>query len=94
MSISLRWSILKKQILGFGGGMKGLLFIIAGLICSWYFIDLEASSSFNRIFAPLLLVVFLIALAVWLVMRAGFGRKTGRRGGLGGDLGGFDGGGE
>lgn len=76
--------------------MKSLLFILAGLFLSWHYTDLYSANSYHSLWAPLGVMVFAIALAIWLVIYAGFGRSAdndgGFGGGSGGDSGGFDGG--
>jgi len=46
------------------------------------------------IWAPVGVFVFFISLALWLVLKAGFGGKTDNSGGHFGSDGGFDGGGD
>lgn len=71
--------------------MKSFLIILAGLFLSWYFTDLSSDSSFQNILAPIFLFVFLIALAIWLILKAGFGKRIDDND-FGGGGGGFDGG--
>ncbi|MCO6412409.1 MAG: hypothetical protein J5I92_06660 [Thiogranum sp.] len=74
--------------------MKTLVIILTGLSVSWYFTNLTSEQVLSGVVAPFLVFVFLVALAWWLVLKAGFGSK-GERGGLfGGDDGNFGGGGD
>ena len=74
--------------------MKSLITILLGLYGSWHFTDLASDSSLQKVLAPLGVVVFFIALAMWLVLKAGFGAQAQRSGGFfsgdGGDGGGGD----
>ena len=74
--------------------MKSLIVILLGLYGSWHVTDLASDSSLQRVLAPLGVVIFFIALAIWLVLKAGFGAQANRSGsffsGDGGDGGGGD----
>ena len=59
--------------------MRSLIIIVAGIALSWHFIDVDAPSALYRVVMPALLVAFFIALALWLVLKAGFGRRMSRR---------------
>ncbi len=72
--------------------MQSLLFILAGLAACWYFTELGAESALRSVVAPLGVVLLLIALALWLVFKAGFGAKTGSSNVCG--FGGLDSGGD
>jgi len=53
---------------------------------------MHSESTFQSFIAPMLFMVFLISIAIWLVLHAGFGKKVNRDGSscdIGGD---FDGG--
>ncbi len=66
--------------------MKSLIIIILGLGVSWYITDISSSNFIYSGLAPFGVFVFLCALLVWLVAKAGLGGKT--------DSGGFFGGGD
>lgn len=68
--------------------MKSSIFILAALSLSWYFTDLDAEGSLKSKLAPLGVIVFLIALALWLVLKAGFGGKASTSDAGGADFGG------
>ncbi len=78
--------------------MRTLIIIVIGLVASWYYTDLSADNGFNSLLAPLLLILCLISLALWLVLKAGFGNRSTSRSGInsvddhggGGDCGGGD----
>ena len=72
--------------------MKSLIIILIGLYSSWHFTDLSSESSLYSIVAPIGVFVFFISLALWLVLKAGFGGKADSSGGNLGSGGGFDGG--
>jgi len=74
--------------------MKSLIIILIGLYASWHFTDLSSESSLYSILAPVGVFVFFISLALWLVLKAGFGGKTDSSGAHLGSDGGFDGGGD
>lgn len=72
--------------------MKSLLIIVIGLFASWHFTDLSSDSTLYSVLAPLGVFIFLISLGIWLVLKAGFGRRDdggagylGSDGGYGGD---------
>ena len=70
--------------------MKSLLLILTALALSWHFSELGAEDAVQGIVAPLGVVISLIALALWLVLKAGFGTKTNSRDVGGADIGGGD----
>lgn len=78
--------------------MKLFVVIVVGLFLSWHYTDLSSESAFRSVFLPILVFLFLVALAMWLVLKAGFGSRVDRDGtyggGAGGDGGGFFGGGD
>ncbi len=60
--------------------MKSLILISLGLAISWRFTDISSDSALQSVLAPIGVVICLIALCLWLVFRAGFGKKLGRSG--------------
>jgi hypothetical protein len=70
--------------------LKSLIIIVLGLVSSWHFTQMGSPNLFAGTIAPILVAVFLIALLLWLVANAGFGRSL-NRGDGGFD---FDGGGD
>lgn len=81
--------------------MKSLIVILIGLFVTWHYTDLSSDNAFQSVLLPILVFIFLVAFAMWLVLKAGFGRRVDRDGysgsGDGGDGGGFfdgDGGGD
>ena len=56
--------------------MKPLIIILIYLWASWHFTELGSDDVLNGVLAPLGVVVFLIALAIWLVLNAGFGARN------------------
>ncbi len=56
--------------------MKMLFVIFLGLFSSWHLTDLSSESSFQSIFAPILLFVFLISLAIWIVIKTRLGKMS------------------
>ncbi len=73
--------------------MKSLIITILGLSGSWYITDLSSSNFIYSGLAPFGVFVFLCALLVWLLAKAGLGGKTDSGGGTGGFFGGGDSGG-
>lgn len=72
--------------------MKSLAIILIGLFVSYYVTDISSEVTAYRVFAPLGGMLFLIALALWLVLKAGAGKKSdSSSGGGGGFFGGGDG---
>lgn len=55
--------------------MKSLIIILIGLFTCWHFTDLSADSTLQNLVAPLGLMFFIIALTIWLVLKAGLGRN-------------------
>lgn len=72
--------------------MKSLIIILAGLYVAWRCTDVTSGNFLANTVCPVLVLSFLVALAVWLVMKADFGEKSGDIGGDGGGFGGSDGG--
>jgi hypothetical protein len=66
--------------------MKSLIIILAGLWASWHFAELGSGNALTGVIAPLGVIGFLIALALWLVLKVGFGAKANVS-----DIGGLDG---
>jgi len=60
--------------------MKALLMIIVGLGSSWHFTDIASSSLLSNALAPFGVFIFMCALLLWLVVRAGFGGKASHTG--------------
>lgn len=73
--------------------MKSLIIIVLGLWGSWYFTDISSSNFLYNALAPFGVFIFLCALLVWLVTKAGLGGKTDSGGSAGGFFGGGDSGG-
>ncbi len=64
--------------------MLSLFIILSGLGISWFLIDLSSDSVIGNVLAPLGLVLFFIALALWIVFRlhsAGIEQTTNSSGG-------------
>lgn len=61
--------------------MKSLIIIMTGLFGSWHYMDISSEHAFYAAICPILFILFLIAAALWLVMKAGFGGRTSSRGG-------------
>ncbi len=74
--------------------MGSLFVIVFGLVVSWWLSDISDGGFLQGVLAPLSTLVFLISLAVWLVLKAGFGSKVSRGGGVDGFSGGDGGGGD
>ncbi len=53
--------------------MKSFLVILIGLFGSWHLIELSSDNLFSSVFAPILLFVFLISLAIWFVLKTKYG---------------------
>ena len=70
--------------------MKSLLLILTALALSWQFSELGAENALQGIVAPLGVALSLVALALWLVLKAGFGARTSSRDVGGADIGGGD----
>jgi len=76
--------------------MKSLIIIIVGLLLSWKYTNLSSPSALESMVCPVLVFVFLVSLALWVVVKfeSGSGRSgPGSFGPSGGDCGGGDGGG-
>lgn len=73
--------------------MKSFIIIGLGLYGSWHFMDLSSEHTFYAAICPILFTLFLIAAAIWLVTRAGFGGRTSNHDGGGSYFDGGDGGG-
>ena len=76
--------------------MKSLMVILLGLFASWHFTELGTDDIFRAYISPIAFCILLMALAVWLVLKAGFGSRTDNSGshysggGFDGDSGGCD----
>lgn len=64
--------------------MKTWATLIFGITASWYFLDLNSSSSLEGKFSPALLTIFLILLAIEIVLLIGQNSGKGDGGGDGG----------
>ncbi|WP_226649553.1 hypothetical protein [Microbulbifer variabilis] len=77
--------------------MKSFIINFAGLVGSWYMIDLTSENSLNSVVAPLLFTAFLISSVLWFIVKFGITQGSGTGGyfGIGdsGNFGGGDGGG-
>ena len=68
--------------------MKSLIIITIGFLACWYLTVQGSDSVLRGVLAAIGVVVFLIALAIWLVLRTGLGARTGSSYSGGSDLGG------
>lgn len=46
--------------------MKALMIILAGLVITWVFTDVQSAHGLFNLFMPLLCVLFAVALLIWL----------------------------
>lgn len=74
--------------------MKSLTIILVGLWLSWSYTNLSSSSALESVVCPVLVFVFLVSLAFWVVARFESGSGHGGGGTVGDDCGGGDGGGD
>jgi len=74
--------------------MKSFIIISLGLYGSWHFMDLSSDNTFYAAICPILLTLFLISAAIWLVIKSGVSGRISSRDTGGSSLGGgfFDGG--
>ncbi|BBM03785.1 hypothetical protein [Microbulbifer sp. GL-2] len=73
--------------------MKSSIINLAGLVGSWYMIDLTSEKLLNSVFAPLVFTGFLIYSVLWFVVKFGVTQGSSAGGYFGsGDSGGFGGG--
>lgn len=49
--------------------MKSLFVILAGLIASWYYMDISSGSSLEGALYPAVFFICLVSLAVWIVFK-------------------------
>ena len=55
--------------------MKALLFILAGLLGSYYFTDIRSENSFYSVLCPVGVFLFLLLLMLWVAQRKAAGAR-------------------
>ena len=71
--------------------MKSLMVICAGLWVSWRYTNLYSDQALYNMVAPIGLLLFVIALMIWLVLFTPLGGQSGKADSYSGDSGDFGG---